>query len=99
MLRSICISVQICTSLILCLLSICQHESYTYRDRAADRRALHGGFGVGPGQKNSLIGDSDSPPGSTEEAAAEALNMSFGVGSYARKLLENMGWKEVILIC
>ncbi|ONI08280.1 hypothetical protein PRUPE_5G169300 [Prunus persica] len=71
-----------------------KHESYTYRDRAADRRALHGGFGVGPGQKNSLIGDSDSPPGSTEEAAAEALNMSFGVGSYARKLLENMGWKE-----
>ncbi|PQP99542.1 uncharacterized protein Pyn_14533 [Prunus yedoensis var. nudiflora] len=71
-----------------------KQESYTYRDRAADRRALHGGFGAGPGQKNSLIGDSDSPPGSTEEAAAEALNMSFGVGSYARKLLENMGWKE-----
>ncbi|KAK9926841.1 hypothetical protein M0R45_024050 [Rubus argutus] len=69
-------------------------ESYAYRDRAADRRALHGGFGVGPGQKNSLDGDSERPTPSTEEAAAQALNMSFGVGSYARKVLESMGWKE-----
>nr|XP_011464034.1 PREDICTED: uncharacterized protein LOC101311571 isoform X1 [Fragaria vesca subsp. vesca] len=69
-------------------------ESYQYRDRAADRRALHGGYGVGPGQKNSVDGDSDRPTPSTEEAAAEALNMSFGVGSYARKVLESMGWKE-----
>ncbi|XP_062028076.1 uncharacterized protein LOC133743991 [Rosa rugosa] len=69
-------------------------ESYQYRDRAADRRALYGGFGVGPGQKNSVDGDSDRPTPSPEEAAAEALNMSFGAGSYARKVLESMGWKE-----
>ncbi|KAJ6729386.1 D111/G-PATCH DOMAIN-CONTAINING PROTEIN [Salix viminalis] len=72
--------------------------SQTYRDRAAERRNLHGGFGVGPGQKSSLFGDdggsSSQVSTSTEEAAAEALSMSFGVGSYARKILENMGWKE-----
>ncbi|XP_037493208.1 uncharacterized protein LOC105640335 isoform X2 [Jatropha curcas] len=70
---------------------------HEYRDRAAERRTLHGGFGVGPGQKSSLaddVGGSPSPSTSTEEAAAEALNMSFGAGSYARKLLENMGWNE-----
>ncbi|KAL5544616.1 hypothetical protein UlMin_008400 [Ulmus minor] len=73
-------------------------REYAYRDRAAERRALHGGFGVGPGQKNSIAGPDDFPAstvsGSTEEAAAEALNMSFGAGSYARRILENMGWKQ-----
>ncbi|XP_022135060.1 uncharacterized protein LOC111007141 isoform X2 [Momordica charantia] len=69
-----------------------------YRDRAAERRILHGGFGVGPGQKNSAIDRGDlpsSPPsGCSESAAAEALNISFGAGSYARKILKSMGWKE-----
>ncbi|KAG8638781.1 hypothetical protein MANES_14G062600v8 [Manihot esculenta] len=67
---------------------------YEYRDRAAERRNFHGGFGVGPGQKSTLVDDVCSPV-STEEAAAEALDMSFGSGSYARKMLEKMGWKEV----
>lgn len=83
----------------ICLLLHSQQASHAYRDRAAERRNLHGGFGVGPGQKSSLFGDvggSSSPVStSTEEAAAEALSMSFGAGSYARKILENMGWKEV----
>lgn len=53
---------------------------------------------MGPGQKN-LEGDETNGPSvsvclSTEEAAAEALTMSFGAGSYARRMLENMGWKE-----
>ncbi|KAL4559733.1 hypothetical protein LXL04_031878 [Taraxacum kok-saghyz] len=71
-----------------------------YRDRAAERRSLHGGFGVGPGQKKSTddvdFSSSSSDPvfDNPEEAAAEALNISFGVGSYARRMLENMGWKE-----
>ncbi|CAK8566737.1 unnamed protein product [Lathyrus sativus] len=67
-----------------------------YRDRAAERRILHGGFGVGPGQKN-LGGSYDmapSPDASPQEAKEEALKMSFGPGSYARKLLEGMGWKD-----
>ncbi|KAF4362729.1 hypothetical protein G4B88_018347 [Cannabis sativa] len=76
--------------------SLDKNRSCAYRDRAAERRALHGGFGVGPGQKNTMVGDMPSSPvsDSTEEAAAEALNMTFGAGSYARKILENMGWKE-----
>lgn len=74
-----------------------QSRSYPYRDRAAERRALHGSFGIAPGQKNSVVRDNDSSPVSvsTKEAAAEALNISFGAGSYARKILKNMGWKEV----
>ncbi|KAL5554958.1 hypothetical protein UlMin_037194 [Ulmus minor] len=52
-------------------------KEYTYKDRVAERRALHGGFGVGP-----------------EEATSKALNMSFGASSYARRILENMGWKQ-----
>ncbi|XP_057951770.1 uncharacterized protein LOC131146296 [Malania oleifera] len=73
-----------------------KHINGAYRDRAAERRALHGGFGEGPGQKKLAVDGSASPPLSvrTEEAGAEALNMSFGAGSYARKILENMGWKE-----
>ncbi|GFZ07836.1 D111/G-patch domain-containing protein [Actinidia rufa] len=67
-----------------------------YRDRAAERRALHGGFGVGPGQKKSTVTDDSVPLSdvSPEEAAGEALNNSFGAGSYARRILESMGWKE-----
>ncbi|XP_048138292.1 uncharacterized protein LOC115734773 isoform X2 [Rhodamnia argentea] len=69
-----------------------------YKDRAAARRMLHHGYGVGPGQKNlPSRGDDVGSSGtsvSTEEAAAEALNMSFGAGSFARKVLESMGWKE-----
>ncbi|XP_031745488.1 LOW QUALITY PROTEIN: uncharacterized protein LOC101205178 [Cucumis sativus] len=66
-----------------------------YRDRAAERRILHGGFGVGPGQKNSAIDHEDltsSPP--SETTVVEALNISFGAGSYAQKILKSMGWKE-----
>ena len=55
---------------------------------------MHGGFGLGPGQKNAAI-DHDSDPTCIEDAKAEALNMSFGAGSYARRILEGMGWKEV----
>ncbi|KVH98197.1 G-patch domain-containing protein, partial [Cynara cardunculus var. scolymus] len=72
-------------------------KGHAYRDRAAERRSLHGGFGVGPGQKRTADTDSSSssPVSATpEEAVAEALNLSFGVGSYARKILEGMGWKE-----
>ncbi|KAK3001992.1 hypothetical protein RJ639_032716 [Escallonia herrerae] len=75
-----------------------QNKSHIYRDRAAERRTLHGGFGVGPGQKKTQV-DADSTPSSpdsacAEQAAAESWNMSFGADSYARRILENMGWKE-----
>lgn len=32
---------------------------------------------------------------SEEDATAEALELSFGSGSYARRIMGNMGWKEV----
>ncbi|KAK8655918.1 hypothetical protein V6N13_108482 [Hibiscus sabdariffa] len=67
--------------------------SHVYRDRAAERRTLHGGFGLGPGQKNAAT-EHDSDPTCVEDAKAEALNKSFGAGSYARRILEGMGWKE-----
>lgn len=75
-----------------------EKQQNSYRDRAAERRTLHGGFGVGPGQKKAPH-DADLAPSSPtsaypEAAAAESLNFSFGAGSYARRLLENMGWKE-----
>lgn len=86
--------------LVMSFLLYCQHRSSGYRDRAAERRALHGGIGVGPGQKSALVSDDGlglSPdPTSMEDAAADALKMSFGTGSYARRILESMGWKEVI---
>ncbi|KZV52171.1 hypothetical protein F511_07126 [Dorcoceras hygrometricum] len=69
-------------------------KDHIYRDRAAERRELYGGFGIGPGQKSSdsiPLSPTDLDP---EEAASEALNISFGERSYARKILENMGWKE-----
>ncbi|KAH6809444.1 hypothetical protein C2S51_027227 [Perilla frutescens var. frutescens] len=82
----------------LSLVKLCPSKKENiYRDRAAERRALHGGFGVGPGQKNSHTGSDSAPSSPTlppEEAAAESLSMSFGEGSYARKILEGMGWKE-----
>ncbi|CAM8885683.1 unnamed protein product [Rhodiola kirilowii] len=75
-----------------------KQKAHAYRDRAAERRNLHGGFGVGPGQKKTTDDDDDSPSSPvsvpTEIAAAEALNLSFGAGSFSRKLLEKMGWKE-----
>ncbi|XP_068643697.1 SUPPRESSOR OF ABI3-5 [Aristolochia californica] len=74
-----------------------KHRNHTYRDRAAERRSLHGGFGVGPGQKHpdgTSCKEEQSSAFSTEEAAAEAVKMSFGAGSYGRRILENMGWKE-----
>ncbi|KAK7411090.1 hypothetical protein VNO78_02479 [Psophocarpus tetragonolobus] len=78
-------------------LSASKQIKYQYRDRAAERRTLHGGFGMGPGQKNLLdIYNTPSSPDAScpQEAALEALEMSFGEGSYARKLLKSMGWKE-----
>lgn len=60
-----------------------------YTDRAAQRRALHGGFGIGPGQK--LLNYEEEEMLLSE---AEAAIMSFGPGSYSWRILESMGWKE-----
>lgn len=76
------------------------HGGSAYRGRAAERRALDGGFGVGPGQMRSAVSDNSGPssPVSVEEAAGEALNISFGAGRYGRRILGSVGWKEVITL-
>ena len=78
---------------------LCQKRSSQYRDRAAERRMLHGPFSIGPGQKNPVGVDNDTPSSPSAdcplEAAAEALEMTFGDSSYARKIMKSMGWKEV----
>ncbi|GAB2284231.1 hypothetical protein Dimus_018697 [Dionaea muscipula] len=75
--------------------------NHVYRDRAAEKRALHGGFGVGHGQKKSEIrrGESSSPVSTTtKEVACEALDLALGAGSYARRMRENMGRIEVMVV-
>ncbi|XP_020520803.1 uncharacterized protein LOC18430762 isoform X2 [Amborella trichopoda] len=78
--------------------SVTAQKNHIYVDRAAERRKLHGGFGIGPGQKSVKynVDEVESCSGSTHsgEALAEALDFSFGPGSYSRRLLEGMGWKE-----
>ncbi|XP_024005766.1 uncharacterized protein LOC18029120 isoform X2 [Eutrema salsugineum] len=76
--------------------NVIEQRSCSYRDRAAERRNLHGGYGVGPGQKGTMVGlnTEEHDTASEEDATAEALEFSFGSGSYARKIMGNMGWKE-----
>ncbi|CAA7019937.1 unnamed protein product [Microthlaspi erraticum] len=77
--------------------NVIEERSSSYRDRAAERRNLHGGYGVGPGQKGTLVGvnsDEDDDTDYVEDAGAEALEISFGSGSYARRIMGNMGWKQ-----
>ncbi|OAY68798.1 hypothetical protein ACMD2_17212 [Ananas comosus] len=69
-----------------------KHQKFAYRDRAAERRCLHGGIGIGPGHKDVMNNDDSSED--AKEAAAEAMELSFGSGSYGRRVLESMGWKE-----
>ncbi|KAH9624313.1 hypothetical protein KSS87_005228 [Heliosperma pusillum] len=69
-----------------------EQKACIYRDRAAERRTFHKEFGEAMGDESSdeVAGSSECP----EKAAAEALEMSLGAGSYAQKILKNMGWKE-----
>ncbi|XP_021900877.1 uncharacterized protein LOC110816846 isoform X7 [Carica papaya] len=80
----------------ICEVHLDLQRKHAYRDRAAERRILHGGFGGGPGQKSMVAGDfgNQISASTREEAAAEALDMSLGAGSYARRILKGMGWKE-----
>ncbi|XP_072998345.1 uncharacterized protein [Typha latifolia] len=73
-----------------------EYQNITYRDRAAERRRLHGGSGIGPGQKDVTNNDfcetgTSGQSFDSKEAAAEAMNLSFGSGSYARRIMESMG--------
>lgn len=76
-----------------------QKSGTFYRDRAAERRRLHAGFSIGLGEKSVMSNRRFSEAGSSSEfpddADAVESNTPFGEGSYARRILESMGWKEV----
>lgn len=89
-----------------CCQSEVAHESSTeeqkintYRDRAAERRILHRGLGIGPGQKQSNGINSDEYEEANEDMdslGAAPVDMNFrssGLKS-AKRIMENMGWKE-----
>ncbi|KAJ4794223.1 D111/G-patch domain-containing protein [Rhynchospora pubera] len=69
-------------------------DSHRYRDRAAERRRLHGANGIAPCQKGD---DRDMGCASDDDptiAQEEARLLSFGTQSYAGKIMQSMGWKQ-----
>ncbi|XP_015688241.1 uncharacterized protein LOC102707527 isoform X2 [Oryza brachyantha] len=79
-----------------------EHRIYAYRDRAAERRVLHRGIGIGPGQKQSSSTnfyeheETDEGMVLMGDASVDMNFRSSGLNS-AKKMMENMGWKEVFL--
>ena len=69
-----------------------------YRDRASERRSLHGGSGIGIGQKCHHGGDDIVDGDMTYESyhGDEPIFDAFSSQSYGRRLLERMGWEEVL---
>jgi hypothetical protein len=74
-----------------------------YRDRAAERRTLHKGFGIGPGQKVVSIHEleKEEAEAATEMPAAlkkAASARPIGRDNIGKRMLEGMGWKEVSFV-
>ncbi|XP_024365827.1 uncharacterized protein [Physcomitrium patens] len=70
-----------------------------YRDRAAERRTLHRGFGIGPGQKLVSVHEleKEEAEAATEMPAAlekAASARRIGRDNIGKRMLEGMGWKE-----
>ncbi|KAG0617849.1 hypothetical protein M758_4G020100 [Ceratodon purpureus] len=70
-----------------------------YRDRAAERRTLHKGFGIGPGQKAVSVHEleKEEAEAATEMPAAlkkAASARPIGRENIGKRMLEGMGWKE-----
>ena len=79
-----------------------EHKINIYRDRAAERRILHGGLGIGPGQKQSNDMNSDEYEEANEDmdslgAAPVDINFRSSGLKSAKRIMENMGWREVCL--
>ncbi|RCV24858.1 hypothetical protein SETIT_5G120200v2 [Setaria italica] len=76
-----------------------EQKTNTYRDRAAERRNLHRGLGIGPGQKQCNIISFDEYEESIDDInsmGTASVDMNFrssGLQS-AKRIMENMGWKE-----
>ncbi|BAF04052.2 Os01g0170100, partial [Oryza sativa Japonica Group] len=76
-----------------------EHKINAYRDRAAERRILHRGIGIGPGQKQSSstnFYEHEETSEGMDLMGGASVDMNFrssGLNS-AKKMMENMGWKE-----
>lgn len=74
-----------------------------YRDRAAERRTLHGGFGTGPGQKGLTPqeqekADAENAAGMDGALRTASLALPLGKDNVGKRMLEGMGWKEVSVL-
>ncbi|WVZ72451.1 hypothetical protein U9M48_020910 [Paspalum notatum var. saurae] len=75
-----------------------EKKTKAYRDRAAERRTLHGRLGIGPGQRQSNIINFDE----YEEEDIDSMETSMSVDMNfcssglhsAKRIMESMGWKE-----
>jgi hypothetical protein len=92
--------VPLLSAVVLRSILYCQEpNTKVYRDRAAERRILHRGLGVGPGQKQSNTNNFDEYEESIEDmdsmgvASADLNFQSSGLLS-AKRIMENMGWKQ-----
>lgn len=71
-----------------------------YRDRAAERRTLHKGFGIGPGQKAVSVHELEKEEADAATEMPVALEKAasarpIGRDNIGKRMLEGMGWKEV----
>ncbi|CAM6105758.1 unnamed protein product [Calypogeia fissa] len=76
-----------------------EQRKQKYRDRAAERRNLHGGFGIGPGQKGLTPQDQekvDAENAAGMEGALRRASLAPALGrdNVGKRMLEGMGWKE-----
>ena len=84
--------------------SLLLQRKQRYRDRAAERRTLHKGIGIGPGQK--YISERELEKQEADAAtqmpavlAKTAAARPIGRDNVGKRMLEGMGWKEVSKTC
>ncbi|XP_066316110.1 uncharacterized protein [Miscanthus floridulus] len=76
-----------------------EQKTKAYRDRATERRILHRGLGVGPGQKQSNTNNFDEyeePIEDMDSMGTVSVDLNFRSSGLlsAKRIMENMGWKE-----
>jgi hypothetical protein len=77
-----------------------EQRKQRYRDRAAERRTLHRGFGTGPGQKGMPVHEMEKLEAETATEMPTALAKAakarpLGSDNIGKRMLQGMGWKEV----
>jgi len=76
-----------------------EQRKQRYRDRAAERRTLHRGFGTGPGQKGMPVHEMEKLEAETATEMPTALAKAakarpLGSDNIGKRMLQGMGWKE-----